>query len=67
MVLASSLSGTGYLIVIGAYLALVLLALAISPRDVLGRRRASGCIIGIVILFGLFVVAFAGWAARHVF
>ena len=67
MVLASSLSGTGYGIVVAVYVVLVLLAWLISPRDVYGRRRASGCLISLAIFFGLFVVAFAGWAAQHIF
>lgn len=52
---------------IGAYLLICLLAFAISPRDVNGRRRATGCVIGLVLFFGLFVVAFAAWAADNIF
>ena len=62
-----ALSGSGFAIVIGAYLGMVLLAYLFSPRDVTGRRRANGCIVGIVILFGLIVVAFAAWADKHIF
>jgi hypothetical protein len=46
---------------------LVLIAFLMWPRDVTGRGRALGCIIGLVIFFGLFVVAFAAWAADHIF
>ena len=63
----ASLSGTGYGIVIGAYLAICLLAFAISPRDVNGRKRATGCLVMLVLFFGLFVVAFAAWAADNIF
>jgi len=63
----ASLSGTGYGIVIGAYLLICLIAFALSPRDLNGRRRANGCLIGLVLFFGLFVVAFAGWAADNIF
>ena len=63
----ASLSGTGYGIVIGAYLLICLLAFAISPRDVNGRKRANGCLVMLVLFFGLFVVAFAAWAADNIF
>jgi hypothetical protein len=66
-VVLASLSGAGNAIVIGAYLLVCLLAFAFRPRDVYGRRRATGCVIGLVIFFGLLVVAFANWAADHVF
>ena len=65
--LLASLSGTGYGVVIGVYLAICLLAFLVSPRDVTGRRRAGGCAVGLVIFFGLFVVAFAAWAADNIF
>ena len=52
---------------IAGYLAVVLLVYLIWPRDVNGRRRATGCIIGLALFFGLFVVAFAAWAADNVF
>lgn len=67
MVLASSLSGTALTLVLAGYLALVLLVFFIRPRDVTGRRRALGCIVCLVIFFGLFVVAFAAWIADAVF
>jgi hypothetical protein len=66
-VVLASLSGAGYGLVIGGWLLVCLLAFLISPRDVNGRRRATGCLFGLVIFFGLFVVAFAAWAADHVF
>jgi hypothetical protein len=66
-VVLASLSGAGNAIVIGAYLLVCLLAFAVRPRDLSGRRRATGCVIGLVLFFGLFVVAFANWAADHVF
>jgi hypothetical protein len=61
------MSEGAYVAVIGGYLAIVLIAFLIWPRDVTGRRRALGCIGGLVIFFGLFVVAFAAWAADHIF
>jgi hypothetical protein len=45
----------------GSYALIVLIAFAIRPRDVQGRRRAWGCIIGLLIFFGLFVLALGGW------
>jgi hypothetical protein len=66
-VVLASLSGAGNAVVIGAYLLVCLLAYAFRPRDVLGRRRATGCVLGLVVFFGLFVVALANWAADHVF
>jgi hypothetical protein len=66
-VVLASLSGTGVAIVLGAWLALCLLIFLFSPRDVTGRRRATGCLLGLVIFFGLIVVAFVSWAADHIF
>ena len=66
MVLAT-LSAGGVAIVFGAWLALCLLIFVFSPRDLNGRKRATGCAFGLVIFFGLFVVAFASWASDHVF
>jgi tetrahydromethanopterin S-methyltransferase subunit G len=63
----ASLSGTGYGIVIGAYLLICLIAFLVSPRDLNGRGRAMGCLVGLVLFFGLFVVAFAAWAADNIF
>lgn len=63
----AALSGTGYGLVIGGYLLLVLVLFALQPRDVHGRKRALGCIVGLVIFFGLFVVAAAAWLADGVF
>jgi hypothetical protein len=54
-------------VVIGVYLLICLLAFAISPRDLNGRRRANGCVVGLVLFFGLFVAAFAAWAADNIF
>ena len=62
MVLAS-LSDTGYWLVIGGWLAICLLVFLFSPRDVNGRRRATGCIFGLIVFFGAFFVAFAAWVA----
>jgi hypothetical protein len=67
VVLASELSGTALALVIAGYVALVLVLYAMTPRDVNGRRRANGCILGLALFFGLFVVAFAAWAADNVF
>ena len=66
MVLAS-LSGAGVFIVLSAWLVLCLLIFLFSPRDLSGRRRATGCLLGLVVFFGLFVVAFVSWASDHVF
>jgi hypothetical protein len=66
-VVLASLSGTGYGLVIGGWLVVCLLAYVFSPRDVTGRGRANGCVLGLVVFFGLFVVAFAAWAADHIF
>jgi hypothetical protein len=66
-VVLASLSAAGVLIVLGAWLALCLLIFVFSPRDVQGRRRATGCLLGLVVFFGLFVVALASWASNHVF
>jgi hypothetical protein len=66
-VVLASLSEGGYFAVVGGYLAVVAIAFLIWPRDVLGRQRALGCIGGLVVFFGLFVVAFAAWAADHIF
>ena len=63
----AALSEGAYLAVIGGYLLVVAIAFLIWPRDVTGRRRALGCIAGLVIFFGLFVVAFAAWASDHIF
>jgi hypothetical protein len=60
-------TGTSVLIFLGAYVLFALIAFAIRPRDVYGRRRAAGCLLGLIIFFGLFVAAFAAWAAHHVF
>jgi hypothetical protein len=66
-VVLASLSGAGVAIVIGGWLALCLLIFLFSPRDIQGRRRATGCIFGLVVFFGAFFLAFAAWAADHVF
>jgi hypothetical protein len=66
-VVLAALSTAGYLGVIGGYTLICLIAFAASPRDVNGRRRATGCAFGLFVFFGLFVVAFASWAADHVF
>jgi hypothetical protein len=66
-VVLASLSGTGVLLVAAGWLAVCLLAYLISPRDVNGRPRATGCMLGLALFFGLFVVAFASWASDHIF
>ena len=66
MVLAS-LSSTGAWIVVGSWLALCLLVFLFSPRDVYGRRRATGCVFGLVVFFGAFFLALAAWAADSIF
>jgi tryptophan-rich sensory protein len=66
-VVLASLSSTGYWLVIGGWLALCALVFLFSPRDVQGRRRATGCIFGLIVFFGAFFVAFAAWAADHIF
>ena len=66
MVLAT-LSKAGWIAVIGGYLLLLLAIFIAAPKDVYGRRRALGCISGLAIFFGLFVVAAASWASNHIF
>jgi hypothetical protein len=66
-VVLASLSGAGIAIVLGAWLALCLLIFLFSPRDLGGRRRATGCLFGLVIFFGLIVVAFVSWASDAIF
>jgi hypothetical protein len=66
-VVLASLSGAGVLIVLGAWLALCLLIFVVSPRDVNGRRRATGCVFGLAIFFGLIVVALVSWASDAIF
>jgi hypothetical protein len=66
-VVLAALGETGYLIVVGAWLALCLLIYLFSPRDIQGRKRATGCIFGLVVFFGAIFLAFAAWAADHVF
>jgi hypothetical protein len=66
-VVLASLSKAGWIAVLGGYAAVVLIAVLVWPRDLSGRQRAWGCISGLAIFFGLFVVAFAAWAADHVF
>ena len=66
-VVLAPLSGTGFGIVIGVYLAICLLAFLLNPRDVNGRTRALGCSVLLVIFFGLLLVAFAAWAADNIF
>jgi hypothetical protein len=66
-VVLAALSSTGFWIVAAAWLGLCLLAFLLRPRDIQGRRRATGCIFGLTVFFGLFVIALASWAADHVF
>ena len=66
MVLAAD-TATTVAIFTGAYVLMILIAWIVSPRDVQGRRRAYGCAVGLMIFFGLFVAAFAAWAAHHIF
>jgi hypothetical protein len=66
-VVLATLSKAAWIAVLGGYAAIILIAVVAWPRDVSGRRRAWGCITGLAIFFGLFVVAIAAWAADHVF
>jgi hypothetical protein len=66
-VVLASLGNTGYGIVIGCWLLICLLAFLISPRDVGGRKRATGCAFFLAVFFGAIVVAFAAWAADNIF
>ena len=66
MVLAS-LSSTGYWIVVASWLGFCLLIYLFSPRDIQGRRRATGCLFGLIVFFGAIFVAFAAWAADSIF
>ena len=60
-------SSSVFWIAVGAFLALCLLALLIRPRDVNGRKRAGGCIVGLVIFFAPLVGFLAVWFSKHVF
>ena len=66
MVLAA-LSSTAAWIVIGSYLGLCLLIYLVKRKDVQGRTRATGCLVFLVMFFGLFLIAFASWASDHIF
>ena len=55
------------MIFLGAYALFALIALIARPRDVLGRRRAVGCSVGLFVFFGLLVAAFGAWAAHAIF
>jgi hypothetical protein len=66
-VVLASLSDTGYGIVIGGWLFVCLVGFLLSPRDIQGRKRATGCAFGLVVFFGAIVVAFAAWAADNIF
>ena len=66
MVLAS-LSSTGAWIVVGSWLALCLLVFIFRPRDVQGRKRATGCAFFLAVFFGAILLAFAAWAADSIF
>ena len=61
------MSDTGWAIVLGSYVGICLLAWLIRPRDVNGRKRANGCIVMLVLFFGLLLAALAAWAADNVF
>jgi len=64
MVLAAD-TATVVWIALGVYALLVLTWFLFARRDVQGRKRATGCIWGLFLFFGLFVAAAAGYAARH--
>ena len=66
MVLAN-ISGTGAGVVLGVYALVCLLLFVFRPRDVMGRRRATGCAFGLFVFFGLLLIAFAAWAADAIF
>ena len=63
----AALSGSGFAIVIGAYLALCFLIFLFRPRDIQGRKRATGCMLLLILFFGLFWIAFAAWVADALF
>ena len=63
----ASLSDTGFWAVVGGYALVVVIIYLIWRKDILGRRRAVGCIWGLALFGLLFVLAFAGWAADNVF
>lgn len=63
----AALGETGYWIVIGAWLGLCLLIFLFSPRDVQGRKRATGCAFFLAVFFGAIFLAFAAWAADNIF
>jgi hypothetical protein len=60
-------TGTSVVIFLGAYALIVLIGLIARPRDLLGRRRPVGCVVGLIVFFGLFVAAFGAWAAHGIF
>jgi hypothetical protein len=66
-VVLASLSSTGLLLVAAGWVLVCLVVFLFSPRDVAGRRRATGCLLGLMVFFGAFVLAFASWAADHIF
>lgn len=66
MVLAN-ISGTGAGVVLGVYALVCLLAFMLRLRDVMGRRRATGCAFGLFVFFGLLLIAFAAWAGSAIF
>jgi hypothetical protein len=66
-VVLASLSSTGFWLVAAGWVLVCLLAFLFSPRDVNGRGRATGCLLGLTVFFGAFVLAFASWAADHIF
>jgi bacteriorhodopsin len=66
-VVLASLSSTGYWVVIASWLGLCLLIFLFSPRDIQGRRRATGCLFFLIVFFGAIFLAFAAWAADSIF
>jgi predicted PurR-regulated permease PerM len=52
---------------LGGYLLIVVVWWLIKRRDLYGRGRPMGCLIGLVVFFGLFVAAVGAVLARHVF
>lgn len=66
MVLATSSGGT-FGIAAGAFVLVCLLAFVFQPRDLSGRRRATGCLAGLVIFFAAFLGVFVVWLVNDVF
>ena len=66
MALAASTSTVTFA-ALGGYLLVLLVWFLSRRRDVYGRTRPLGCLVGFILFFGLFVVALAILVAHTVF